>query len=76
MKMINKEYFTLRKEPGLQPGIVPVPTLPDEEDHLRKVERLGILDKDFEGDRRFSNITQIARYSGGSYDVRGHMVNI
>ena len=62
MNTINKEYFALRKEQGLKAGIVPVPTPPDEEKRLKELERLGILDKDFESDRRFNNITQIARY--------------
>ena len=62
MNTMNKEYFALRKEQGLKAGIVPVPTPPDEEKRLKELERLGILDKDFESDRRFNNITQIARY--------------
>ena len=62
MNTINKEYFALRKEQGLKAGIVPVPTPSDEENRLKELERLGILEKDFESDRRFNNITQIARY--------------
>ena len=52
MNTMNKEYFVLRKEQGLKAGIVPVPTPPDEEKRLKELERLGILDKDFESDRR------------------------
>ena len=57
MNTTNKEYFALRKEQGLKAGIVSVPTPSDEEKRLKEFERLGILDKDFESDRRFNNIT-------------------
>jgi hypothetical protein len=53
---INKEYFTLRKKQSPQAGIVPVPTPPDEEQRLKELDRLGILDKDFESDRRFESV--------------------
>jgi hypothetical protein len=70
MNTINKEYFMLRKKQGLKAGIVPVPTPPDEEKCLRELERLGILDKYFESDRRFNNITQIEQGSrSADYDL-------
>ena len=62
MDPAKQEKFEQAKAEGLKHGIVPVLNPPDEDQRLDELERLGLVDKDFESDRRFNNVTQIASY--------------
>ena len=60
MDAVKQEMFEQAKAQGLEAGIVPVSNPPDEEQRLDELKRLGLVEKDFESDRRFNNVTQIA----------------
>ena len=62
MDAVKQEMFEQAKAQGLEAGIVPVSNPPDEEQRLDELKRLGLVEKDFESDRRFNNVTQIASY--------------
>ena len=62
MSFIKNQIFKFAKSQGVKAGIVPVKTPENEKSRVEEVNRLGILNKDLERDRRFNNITQIAAY--------------
>ena len=60
MDPAKQEKFEQAKAEGLKHGIVPVLNPPDEDQRLDELERLGLVDKDFESDRRFNGHRQHA----------------
>ncbi len=62
MSFIKNQIFKFAKSQGVKAGIVPVKTPENEEQRVKEVERLGILNKDLKSDKKYNSITQIAAY--------------
>lgn len=58
----KEQMFEQLKQIGREIGIVPVKNPPHEDYRIEELIRLGITEKNFETDRRYNNVTQIASY--------------
>ena len=63
--IIKNQYLKLLRNQGNKAGIVPVENPANEDERLAEVKRLGIMDLDLSGERRYNSITQVATYLTG-----------
>ncbi|MEC7746317.1 MAG: adenylate/guanylate cyclase domain-containing protein [Candidatus Neomarinimicrobiota bacterium] len=72
-KFFKDKINNIFRDQGLKAGIVPVEN-PENEDHrLAEVQRLGVLDRDLSGERRYNSMIQLASYLTG---CEHSMINI
>ena len=72
-KFFKDKINNILRDQGLKAGIVPVEN-PENEDHrLAEVQRLGVLDRDLSGERRYNSMIQLASYLTG---CEHSMINI
>ena len=57
---LKKKYFQLLRKQGIKAGIVPVQNPENEGERLAEVKRLGIMELDLSGERRYNSMTQVA----------------
>ena len=60
--LLKNQYFKLLRNQGRKAGIVPVENPANEEQRLAEVKRLGIMELDLSGERRYNSMTQVATY--------------
>ncbi|MBL4826015.1 MAG: hypothetical protein JKY07_12440 [SAR324 cluster bacterium] len=77
---LKNQYFKLLRNQGRKAGIVPVENPANEEQRLAEVKRLGIMELDLSGERRYNSMTQVATYLTGctqsSINILGSTVQI
>ena len=78
--IIKNQYLKLLRNQGNKAGIVPVENPANEDERLAEVKRLGIMDLDLSGERRYNSITQVATYLTGcnqsSINILGSSVQV
>ncbi len=72
-KFIKQQYLNLMRKQGEKAGIVPVKNPDNEGQRIQELERLGVLEKDLDQDRRFNSLAQVATYLTGCSQC---MINI
>ena len=61
----KNQYLQLLRNQGNKAGIVPVENTENEVERLAEVKRLGIMELDLSGERRYNSMTQVATYLTG-----------
>ena len=64
-KFFKDQYLQLLRKQGAKAGIVPVENPDNEKERLAEVKRLGIMELDLNGERRYNSMTQVATYLTG-----------
>jgi adenylate cyclase len=64
-KFLKDQYLQLLRKQGAKAGIVPVENPDNEKERLAEVKRLGIMELDLNGERRYNSMTQVATYLTG-----------
>ena len=64
-KFFKDQYLQLLRKQGAKAGIVPVKNPDNERERLAEVKRLGIMELDLNGERRYNSMTQVATYLTG-----------
>ena len=72
-KFFRNKLNNIIRNQGLKAGIIPVEIPENEDQRLAEVQRLGILDRDLSGERRYNSMTQVASYLTG---CEHSMINI
>ena len=62
---LKNQYLLLLRKQGIKAGIVPVKNPENEGERLAEVKRLGIMELDLSGERRYNSMTQVATYLTG-----------
>ena len=62
---LKNQYLQLLRKQGIKGGIVPVKNPENEGERLAEVKRLGIMELDLCGERRYNSMTQVATYLTG-----------
>ena len=61
-KFIRNQLNSLLRNQGEKAGIIPIAEPKNEAKRLAEVERLGIMDRDISGERKYNSMTQVASY--------------
>ena len=61
-KFIRNQLNSLLRNQGEKAGIIPIADPKNEAKRLAEVERLGIMDRDISGERKYNSMTQVASY--------------
>ena len=61
----KNQYLQLLRNQGKKAGIVPFEKTENEVERLAEVKRLGILELELSGERRYNSMTQVATYLTG-----------
>ena len=61
-KFIRNQLNSLLRNQGKKAGIIPIAEPKNEAKRLAEVERLGIMDRDISGERKYNSMTQVASY--------------
>ena len=72
-KIIREKFNSILRSEGHKAGVIPVQWPDDENQRLAEIERLGILERDLSGERKYNTMTQVASYLTG---CKHSMINI
>ena len=72
-KFIREKFNSILRSEGQKAGVIPVQSPDDENQRLAEIERLGIMDRDISGERKYNSMTQVASYLTG---CKHSMINI
>ena len=61
-KFIRNQLNSLLRNQGEKAGIIPIADPKNEAKRLAEVERLGIMNRDISGERKYNSMTQVASY--------------
>ena len=72
-KFIREKFNSILRSEGQKAGVIPVQSPDDENQRLAEIERLGIMDRDISGERKYNSMTEVASYVTG---WKHSMINI
>ena len=72
-KFIREKFNSILRSEAQKAGVIPVQSPDDENQRLAEIERLGILERDLSGERKYNTMTQVASYLTG---CKHSMINI
>ena len=72
-KFIREKFNSILRSEAHKAGVIPVQSPDDENQRLAEIERLGILECDLSGERKYNTMTQVASYLTG---CKHSMINI
>jgi len=72
-KFIREKFNSILRSEAHKAGVIPVQSPDDENQRLAEIERLGIMDRDLSGERKYNTMTQVASYLTG---CKHSMINI
>ena len=72
-KFMREKFNSILRSEAHKAGVIPVQSPDDENQRLAEIERLGILERDLSGERKYNTMTQVASYLTG---CKHSMINI
>ena len=64
-KFIREKFNSILRSEAQKAGVIPVQSPDDENQRLAEIERLGIMDRDISGERKYNSMTQVASFLPG-----------
>ena len=64
-KFIREKFNSILRSEAHKAGVIPVQSPDDENQRLAEIERLGILERDLSGERKYNSMTQVASHLTG-----------